>query len=214
MGDISTIIQIGPSSLKQLSASSGIPKVQPLQRDNNNPYDGAIPAALTPDSPLYMSILGTPIFSDITLGDFTNAGANTFTDNNGVRRSFRPMTFATVLMTINQVKNIEKTTIQGRDGTIKEYIGMGDFAVTINGILPGSNGVYPRDDVAALQAILAAPVALVATSWWLQLFNIHYLVVDDFDVPQLPGEQSQQSFSIHCSSDALQEIIFIPGANA
>jgi hypothetical protein len=214
MGDINTIIRIGASPVETLTTQFGIQNIKPIQGNSNNPYLGKLPSGPTPDPALYMGVLGTPIFSDLTLGDTANSGANTYTDNNGILRTFQPMTFATVLMTINQAKNQEKTKIQGRDGTIKEYIGLGDYIVTINGILPGSNGVYPRDDVAALKQILAAPLALVATSWWLQLFDISYLVIDDFGIPQLPGEQSQQSFSLHTSSDALAEIQFIPGANA
>lgn len=214
MGDLKTIIRIGPSSIQRLTLSAGLGNVKPVQAGNNNPYAGNVPSGPVPDQALYTSILGTPVFCDLSLGDTTNPGANTYIDNNGIQRTFDPMTFATVLMTINQCKNIEKTKIQGRDGTIKEYIGLSDYLVTINGILPGSNGVYPKDDVAALKQILTAPIALVAVSWWLQVWDIHYLVIDDFDVPQLPGEQSQQTFSLRASSDALQEIQFIPGANS
>jgi len=212
MADINTVIQVGATGIQRLVTEFGVQSIQPIQGTGKNPYVGKTGQPPVPDDPLYNSILGTPIYCDLTLGDPTNAAANAWTNNDGIQKSFKAMTFATILMTIDQTKVVERTSIRGRDGTVKEYIGMDDYQVTINGIIPGSNGVYPRSDVASLKQLLEAPIALVATSWWLQLFDIHYLVIDDFCIPQLPGEQSQQTFSIHAMSDSQLEVLFIPGA--
>lgn len=212
MADLTPIIRIGATSLQRLAETFAIQGLKPIQGSGKNPYDGKMGPVPVIDQPIATSILGTPVFCDLTLGDPVNQAANSFTDNNGVRRTFKAMNFQTILMTIDQTKNIEKTKIQGLDGEIKEYIGMGDYQVTINGIIPGGNGIYPRDDVNTLNQLLSAPIALVAISWWLQLFNIHNLVIDDFNAAQLPGEQSQQAFSIHASSDQNYEAQFIPGA--
>lgn len=212
MADVNTILQIGASGIKRLTTAFEIQSIQPIRGTGKNPYEGKTGEAPALDEPLRRSILGTPIFCDLTLGDPNNAHANAWTDNDGFLHSFKPVIFETLLMTIEQAKEIEVTAIQGRKGKVKEYIALDDYQVTINGILPGSNGVYPRGDVSQLQQLLEAPIALVTTSWWLQLFNIHYLVIKDFSFPQLPGEQSQQVFSIHAMSDDLLEIQFIPGA--
>ena len=41
---------------------------------------------------------------------------------------------------ISNTRNIVKTEIQGRDGTVKEFINNGDYQISIKGIL--SNDVY------------------------------------------------------------------------
>jgi hypothetical protein len=87
--------------------------------------------------------LGTPVFSDITFGDKINPANNQWTDNNGKLQSFEPMTFYTVLLSVSRAKKIVKTEIQGRNGTVKEYIGDDDAAVEITGMICGTNGHYP-----------------------------------------------------------------------
>ena len=148
----------------------------------------------------------------LTLGDTINTSANRYTDNNGVVRQFTAMTFATVLLTVQQDKKIVTTEIPGRDGTVKEYIGMDDFQISINGIIPGTNGHYPADEVNQLNQLVKAPIAIAAVSWWLQIWDIHNIVIKSFNIPQLPGGYSEQSFSITALSDTAQELKFIPGA--
>lgn len=159
-----------------------------------NPY-GAIPATTTPDAPLYRSKLGTPVYCDIK---FTG---QSYTDNSGKVLSFPDLVFETVIMSINQSKNIVKTEVQGLDGTVKEYIGLGDFVVSINLIVTGPNGQYPRDKVALLRQMLMAPIPVAVTSWYLQIFGISYLVVESFSIGQEEGGYSYQPVSISCLSD-------------
>jgi hypothetical protein len=211
MGDRNQQIKIGPSSVKRLQQTFDIPSVQVVNKPTNAYTDKTgVGAAI--DNPLYYSALGTPVYSDLTLGDLSNWAANRYTDNNGVVRQFTPMTFSTVLLTVAQDKRIVTTEIDGRDGTVKEYIGMDDFSVTINGIIPGTNGHYPIDEVNQLWQILKAPIAIASVAWWLQIWDIHNVVIKSFNLPQNPGGYSEQSFSITALSDAAQEILFIPSS--
>ena len=41
------------------------------------------------------------------------------------------------IITINQEKNIVTTPLQGRDGTIKEYISDGDFTISVDAAVCG-----------------------------------------------------------------------------
>ena len=93
------------------------------------------------DKPVSFSSLGTPVFSNLQFL------ADEYTDSYGKVTSFQTITFDAVIMTVNQQKNIVTTQIQGRDGTVKEEIGMGDYTITINGIITGKNGHYPIDEV-------------------------------------------------------------------
>lgn len=173
------------------------------------------------DEPIGTSILGTPIYTDLVLMGVT------YTDNltgkpvtlendryvgstnskappegvgNGIGSSFY-MRLDTVLITVTKPQRVIKTEIQGRDGTVKEYIGADDARITINGIITGNNGVYPKDEVARLRAWLEAPVTKPVVSWWLGNLGVDNIVVENHSIPQVQGGYSYQMFSIDAVSD-------------
>ena len=152
------------------------------------------------DLPIGISELGTPIYSDLTFD------ACSYTDNNGRRIDVDEVNVQTVLITLDQPINIVKTVIQGRDGTVKEYIGKDDMQVTINGIITGKNGVYPLQKVNDLKAWLDAPISKGLTTWWLDNLGISNVVVSSFQFPQTEGGYSYQVFSISAISDTPVEL--------
>lgn len=159
-------------------------------------YSDQIRQAATPDPELYKSILGTPVVMDLL---FEGIVYKDF--NNGQTLRTPNVRFETVLCTITQAKKIIKTEIQGRDGTVKEYIGLDDYQVNINGIIAGENRVYPKDKVLQLKAILDAPVAIPVVSDFLNNLGIFNIVVNDYSLPQEAGGISKQDFSINALSD-------------
>ena len=163
-----------------------------------NPY--VIPNGVQKDLPIGISELGTPIYSDLTFD------ACSYTDNNGRRIDVSEVNVQTVLITLDQPINIVKTVIQGRDGTVKEYIGKDDMQVTINGIITGKNGVYPLQKVNDLKAWLDAPISKGLTTWWLDNLGISNVVVSSFQFPQTEGGYSYQVFSISAISDTPVEL--------
>ncbi len=167
----------------------------------NNPYEDRIPKTTNVDKELYKSSLGTPVVADVTIK------GNTYTDNNGRSITFKDIVLVTVLVSVSQSKNIILTDIQGADGTTKEYIGMGDYSISINGILTGGNGHYPTDEVAALKEVCKAPIPLVVVSRYLQNLDIYNIVIKDYDFEQTAGGYSQQNFSLNCLSDVPVEIL-------
>jgi len=159
-----------------------------------NPYN-SVPQGTTPDAALYRSQLGTPVFANLK---FSGAA---YTDNLGNRLNFPDLIFDTVILTLDQTKNIVTTVIQGLDGTVKEYIGLGDYSINIHLIITGPNGQYPRAQVAQLRQMLLAPIPISVTSWYLQLFGINNLVVNSFSFAQEIGGYSYQPVSISALSD-------------
>ena len=133
-----------------------------------------------PDAGLgYNGALGHPVICDLTFQQATYP--DPATGNNVVTPALR---IETVIMTITQTKNIVKTTIQGRNGTVKEYIGDGDYMVDINLVITSNaNGQYPRDEVGDLIRILKAPVSIPVTSWYLQQLGIDYLTIEKLQLP-------------------------------
>jgi hypothetical protein len=174
-----------------------------------NPYASRIPGAVQIDPALYKSSLGTSVWADLTFGDKVNLENNKWTDNNGKVQSFNPVTYYSLLVTVSQAKKIIKTEIQGRNGTVKEYIGMDDYSVDVSGIICGPNGHYPIDEVRDLKKMLDAPIPLVITSWYLQNLDIDMLAVDNYELPQDEGGYSYQQFTIKLISDDPVELNFL-----
>lgn len=161
-----------------------------------NPYRMTGQASVSQrDKALYLSTLGTPVYTDLTFDQirYSTTGSNQ-------TKVVPAITLQTVLMTISLPKNIIETAIQGADGTVPEYIGMGDYQITINGIIVGSNGHYPRDEVAALKKMFDAPRAIPVVSWYLQNLDIYDVIVKDYAFDQEPGGYSQQNFTVNCRS--------------
>jgi hypothetical protein len=139
--------------------------------------------------------LGTIVLADILFH------GRVYTNESGIIVAFPDILLQNVLLSVNQTKNIVKTAIVGRSGTIKEYIGLGDFELSIRLIITGSNGVYPEADVQNIITMCNCNEAITVTSKYLNKFNIQYLVVESYDCNQDEGQYSRQPISITASSD-------------
>ncbi len=137
------------------------------------------------------SLLGTLVFSDIEL--FIDDETKLYLQN--------------VLFSISQNKNIVTTAVNGRKGTIKEYISEGDFTVHIQGLIISDDNSYPRADVETLRELLVADQSLKVISPFLELWGIYEIAVTDYNIPQKEGFQNTQPFDITALSDQPIELI-------
>lgn len=155
-----------------------------------------VPKGLDRDKPLYKGSLGTDIYSNLDLSGVT------YTDNKGVQTTIQGIILNTVLFHVSQSKNVLKTNIQGSDGgTVKEYIGQGDYDINISLIVEGQNGIYPFDTVAQIKRLLDAPVSLKINSYYLNNLGIYNIVIEGYEFPQEMGGYSQQIIQIKAVSD-------------
>ncbi len=202
--------------------------VQVLKTGNNNPYTGQIKGSTAADKELYSSYLGTPVLTDLTLGIhlsgtlspklsptnsglYFNGSVIGYPDAQGNYKQYKVMTFTTVLITVDQTKNIVRTQIQGMDGAVKEYIGMDDYIITINGIIPAPNNHYPAEAVRDLNNLCSAPVALPVVSTYLQNLDIDYIVINRFTLNQEEGHYAQQAFTINAYSAKEVDLVITTG---
>lgn len=188
------------TTVSQLLRAFNMPRTTPVISDN--PYDGRVPQGSVADPALYLSPLGTPVVADITFlgGSYTN-------EETGRIVTFDDVKLATILINVSQPKRIERTEIPGRDGTVKEYIGLDDFQITVNGIITGDNGVYPAAEVSALHAMCRAPISIPVVSRYLQNLGIFNIMIMDYNFDQEPGGYSKQNFTLNCISDKPVELI-------
>ncbi len=156
------------------------------------PVLNEVPVSLTTKAE-QKSMLGTLVFSDLLLLD-PNSDTQLYID--------------TVLFQVTMSKNIVTTSIQGRNGTVKEYISDGDYSISMKGGLVNSLGdVYPVESVRILIELMQLPTSLNVTCPFLQLFNIYQVVINSYDVPQHEGGGNTQLFTLECLSDEPIELI-------
>jgi hypothetical protein len=196
-----------------IDAAEVINTQQEAQLAASNKYKNLLPVTPEIDSynnedfsylPTYQSKLGTPVMSDLDIDPKQSSG-------------LPRIQIPTVLFTINQKKNIISTGVQGRNGTVKEYISDGDFNINVKGVLVGDNGKYPKLGFAStskggvasvdyLISLFQINKALEVNSWFLKQFNIYSIVITDYNFPQNEGEYSVQPFEFNAISDVPFEL--------
>lgn len=163
---------------------------------------GTLPPEEDYDNQIATTYLGTPVFDNLVFDDDKTLDENTLGDT--VSNKLR---IDTCLLIIHQTKNIVKTPVQGRNGTVKEYIAQGDYLITIRGFLvsPESN-VFPYTDMAKLKKFCEAGKAINVTCQFLAAWGIRSIVIDEYTPSQVIGHRNMMAFDIQASSDTPFEI--------
>lgn len=144
---------------------------------------------------------GLPVFDALTFIGTTY----TTPDNKTV--TIQTIEMGVALIEVSQSKNIITTPIQGRNGTIKEYISDGDFIITIRGILASNaQDSYPTELVKQLLSFCAAPVSFGVASRILEKFGIQEIVIKEYSFPQTEGMRNLVPFEMQCLSETPFEI--------
>ena len=146
------------------------------------------------------SFYGTPVMSRLILGDQNSATFN-YTDINGNTQTLDSITLECCIMVASQEKNIIKTSLEGRDGTVKQFISNGDYKIDVTVIVATVDNNYPRDFVNALINILSIPDSIPVYSDFLNMFGINSVVVENPVIPQEEGFYNQQKFTWTMLSD-------------
>ncbi|MGB0869469.1 MAG: DUF6046 domain-containing protein [Flavobacteriales bacterium] len=110
--------------------------------------------------------------------------------------------FDECIISISQSKNILSTPMQGRNGTVKEYISDGDFVLSISaGIINElGNHAYPIEQVNELSEILLLNETIELQSDLLDVFDITNAVISSYSLTQ-ETHSNRQSINIEMLSD-------------
>ena len=111
---------------------------------------------------------------------------------------------------VSRERRIVSTALTGRDGTVKEYINEGDWAVNIVvGVQAVRDGViadeYPSDELRKLRQLLDVKAAIEVHSEFLSIFDITKIVIRNYAATQMT-EANYQAVSISAVSDEDYEI--------
>lgn len=150
------------------------------------------------------SYLNTPIYDNMVIQPYEysiktiDANGNTVTETT----EYRGIRVDTVIFDVSQTKNIVTTQVQGRSGTIKEYISDGDFIISARGAIVNEDNIYPERDVKTLINICKVPDALKITSPFLNnIFGIQEVVIMNYRLNQSEGFRNLQLFELTLQSD-------------
>lgn len=118
------------------------------------------------------------------------------------------ITLSTVVVDVSQTHNIIRTQILGRNGTVKEYIGLDDYELTLRGaVVNTADRTYPTDEMKKLASILQCPEHLAIVSRYLQdIFNLTSVVITGKTFPMSEGVENTQLFELRALSDAPLEL--------
>ena len=152
------------------------------------------------------SLLGTPVYSDMTL----IAPDLTF--------ELPILSIQEVIFSVSQNKRIIKHTVPGRDGTVKDYIGLGDFIINVDGALVSGytdNAPYKtttanlstRVGATDLLEYLNYNDRLQIRSKFLNALGITQVVVDHFKITEKRATRNVIPFRIQFSSDGPDELV-------
>lgn len=166
------------------------------------------------DEPGFTSYLGTKYYSHCELrkypvGSTRSSKSNSL--NNIQSGGIESMIFKSCLITIEQTKNIIKTAIQGRNGTIKEYISLGDYMITIEGLIVSeelfSPISFPKFEVDGFKQIMEFtgddPNDQNSLTIVCPLINkfARKVIVDSYELKEVQGSINSVEFRINLSSD-------------
>lgn len=157
----------------------------------------------------------------VTMSDLENhpwlTSLRMSTHHEGERYS---LLFQEVVISVSQERNIVTTSLQGRDGTIKEYISNGDYGIILDIALTDYEGEpdeqtdeefllpkqdYPISRVETLRKLLTTPQTVEVESDFLYAFGIRSAVVTSFSLQQ-ETHSNRQSVQIQMLSDEPYEI--------
>ena len=128
------------------------------------------------------------------------------------------------IITVNQEKNIVTTPLQGRDGTVKEYISDGDYSISLEAAVSsyvidgkGTANVikrqaYPIEQLEEIMSILQVKDTVSVQSDFLNLFGVTSVVVKNYAFVQ-ETHSNRQGFTAQLLSDTPYEIKMQQDAN-
>lgn len=111
---------------------------------------------------------------------------------------------------VNLSKQIIKTVVSERKGSVKEQFSVDDYKFTIKGFLIGKDRFFPEDQVVLLKELFetTAPVSLHGGYPELFLDESCRVVITSLDFPEVTGKATwYRPFSLTCESDFIEDLI-------
>jgi hypothetical protein len=135
--------------------------------------------------------LGMPLFQPLVI-----KGVNGLDD----------LLLESAVLSLSRTKNVVTTAIQGREGTVKEWINNGDFSITFNGLLVAKGWDFPIEATALFNEFMEVNQSLKLEHEVLNNLGIFEAVVMDYALPSTTYT-NVQPYTIQLLSDNPFELV-------
>jgi hypothetical protein len=153
------------------------------------------------------NMLGMPVFDSITFKNPNNQTQTFVNGGEGQGANSSDLVLITALITASKNKNIVVTKIQGRNGTVKEYVSDDDYTISIKGVLVGKYAnKRPVDEIKKLEDLCDIPLEIDIVSNFLADLNVLTVVITSHSKTQREGMRNVIDFEIQCLSETPFEI--------
>lgn len=111
------------------------------------------------------------------------------------------------LISIRGKKNIVSTPMVGRKGTVKEFISMDDYEISIQGVALDTD--WPDDQLAAIKEIYSVNESVQLKCALTDIFmdEEDMVVIKSIDIPEMRGVEHAQTYSLDLETDRSFELI-------
>lgn len=161
-----------------------------------------VPQPNPSDDIIGYTFLGTPIYTQIIIKDTIGRVTTP-----GLMSGEGWTVFQSAFCVVSQERNIIRTPIQGRNGTVKEYISDDDYQIEIiGGLVSQYADVAPHEDLFNLIELMKTQNEIVIVSDFISQFGISNCVISGGNFRQVPGMRNQIDFTLRLYSDDATEI--------
>lgn len=142
------------------------------------------------------SVFGLPVFDIVTLEGLS------YTNFEGTVVTVPKFEMDIAILEVSNSRNIQTTAVNGRNGTVKEYISDGDYQIKITGNLINPLANIPPDEmVRKLHEFCKAQKEIQVTSSLLYYLDITAMVITNYSFKMVPGYRNVIDFELTCLSD-------------
>lgn len=162
------------------------------------------PTQYSADIPDGHSLLGTPIYDRVTFYGNGPGGSIMYYDIATKKPVVVPkLNIDIALINVTKVIQVVKTNVAGANGTVKQYISLGDYQVSINGVFTSEvPDTRPEDVLRQLNLLTSCPTEVQVGSHFLSTFGITCVVFDgeqNFNMEE--SQRDVQRFTLNCLSE-------------
>lgn len=147
------------------------------------------------------NVFGLPLFDTLTFNGLT------YENFEGQTIELGDFTLDLVLIQVSNTRNIIRTPIMGRNGTIKEYMSDGDYEIKLNGQLinPLMN-IPPETMIRSLNQFCKVQTEIAVNSTLLSYLDIASIVIAESRFFQRQGARNVIDYELMCYSETPFEL--------
>lgn len=111
---------------------------------------------------------------------------------------------------ITSKKMIISTAVSERKGTVKEIFNVGDYMITIKGVLIGANDTFPDGDILKLKELYETTEEVKMNNAMVELLvnGSRKVVIESIEFPEKEGGSMQhRPFVLQCQTDFIDDLI-------